>query len=257
MSLREERADWRNNLSFVYASAKDPYVPEYVKSEDNLAASSLYIYRLPNATWFGPFVRAVAKTTTSLGRDVRTRPHDYLIAKRDGTIDTLRSDRIKLNDAWKPTILKETVGGYFELYGSRMVNVEILAGAGARQVYAKDQLVSIDNPHTDEIELLQLNNSKHFGPEAILQVHGLLVNDLISYSVVTDALFPSQSSGGTSNDLTGYDRRIIETDGTISLKLTNWLALDYTVSSLRDRDLSDDPQMSSTVQFNASYVMSR
>ena len=257
VSLRGDESDWRNNLSFIYATARNPYIPEYVKSDDALSLISLYIYHLPGATWFGPFGRAAVKTVTSQGEDVRAVPHQYIIQKRDGTTTTEIGARHKLNDPWKPTILKETVGGYFELYGTKMASVEFLAGFGARQTYAKNQMIPNFNPYTETILLTQLNDSKHVGPEAILQFHGLLVNDLISYSLVSDALFPTHSSGGTGVSRSAYDGRIVETDGSISLKLTNWLALDYTLGMLRDLDLADETQLSNTVQFSINLVISQ
>jgi hypothetical protein len=257
LSLRQDTWDWRNNLSFVYSTYRSPYVPEYVKAEDQLTLSSIYVYHMVNMPWMGPFVRVAVKSTTAAGKDVRDRVRDYVITKRDNTTETRTGDRIRLNDPWRPTIFKETAGASFTLWESRMFNADFLVGIGGRQVYAKDQLVIIDDAHTDQIELLQLNDSKHLGPETILQLRGLLLNDLISYSLVVDALFPTTSSGGTADeDRTAYEGRIIETDGTVSLKLTNWLSVDYTLTSIRDLDLSDEPQLSNTFQFNASYVFS-
>lgn len=252
---RQDQHELRNEVKFDYSTARSPYIPRYLKTEDQLSLNSLYIYRVGEAKWVGPYAQLSLKTVTSRGRDERPRERTYLIQKRDGSTTAQTGTEITLNDPWKPTIAKESVGAYFDLYGSQMLGVEFLLGLGARQVMAKHQLVSIDNDVTDEVELMELQDSNHLGPTAVFQIHGSAFTQLLTYRLVSDILFPVQSSTQAAKKRNAFSGRIVEITGDLAYKLSSWAAINYNISLLRDLDLSDDPQVNTSLMFSASYIL--
>src|SRR5690606_32216542 len=134
---------------------RTPLIPEYYKSDDFLRFSSLYLWHVPGVENIGPFARLSLNTAVMPGHDVRPETVTYAIASTDpaADIETRTTDRLKLTDAFSPFILKETLGAFYYPYRSDLLAVEALLGFGARQTYAKNQLVVADDSSTPNIEV--------------------------------------------------------------------------------------------------------
>jgi hypothetical protein len=234
--------EWRMTLDNAETLSKTPNVPELVKTRDTLVFDGIYLrHVLP---WFGPFVRVSAETAFFRGADARPGDTTYVIARPDGTSDTVVTNRLRLTDPFLPSTFKQSVGPFADPVRSDPVSFEVRAGAGAREVLAKDQLAISDDSATPEVEVTQLESFAQVGAEVVATVWGTLKERGLTYKITGEAMMPLVHTDlPASDDRGALALTNLSLDAQLSLKLVSVLSLDYQLRIIREPQLLDAVQV--------------
>lgn len=252
-NFREIETDWRNNLTWLNGQTKTPVLGKYVKSEDELSASSMYVFRHKDLQWMGPYAKANYTTAAFQTKDVQPDATDYVINNLDGTTETVNDTSYTVSDAFKPAVTKESLGAFVELFKNKFVTAELLAGFGARQYYNNGvyQVEASDLEST--VILNELEDSEQVGSEASLIFKGELEKQF-AYQVDSNVLLPYYDSAKADNE-TNFERRVVEVNGKLSYKFTSWLSLDYLYKAVRNRAITKELQTSQSAMLTSSVTL--
>lgn len=256
LDYRRNGNEWRNNLGLNTSYARTPILDEYVKSEDILKLTSIYLFHIPEVEWAGPFVRASADTAMFAGYDNQAEAQTYEIARQDGSIAQEDTDRLKLTDSFRPLKLKQSFGAFVQPLSESWLAFEVRSGMGFRQLIADGQLVITDDAATDVVEVNELGNYNKYGYEVGLELRGKTTNKLVSYQLSTDMLIPTyESDKATGDDRSPFEKRVVDIDAKVSFHLVEWASIDYLLKSTRDPSISDKTQQSQTIMFSMNHTI--
>jgi hypothetical protein len=215
-----------------------------LKTKDRLRTDLLYTW-FAKEDVFGPYVRA-GVLTQALPTEILTS-EDVTIAIRelDGTQSTrvlLANETFQVADPWRPTILREGVGVNTRIVDNRYVTLAWRVGFGMRQNMFEGTLVEDDLAGTEAIEYNRLSSFNQEGIEST--VRGIF--RLTGWAVYsTDVEF--------FTDFNTLDQPTIEWGNTLSMRVTEYLALNYNADLVRLPQVSDKNQFSQSVLLRASW----
>ena len=266
-----DKHEWRNSLGLIASVTRTPVIDQFVKTTDNLAFESIYLYHaLP---WFGPFVRFSANTNMFRGTDVRPTPVQYQIVNADGTagqvLTTAPTNQMTLSDPFRPLTLKESLGLFVQPYRSDPVTVELRAGAGAQEVLANGQLaLSGSQPPmglpgmtatmapVPIIYLQQLASANQLGAELAASVWGGVLDKRITYKLDLDAMTPFAHTALAPGDTrSAFALTNVQIDAKVIFHIVEWASLDYQLKAIRQPQVLDAFQVQNTLllTFGLSY----
>lgn len=238
-SFKHGRSSWENAFRFNETQTRTPQIDSFIKSTDELALESTYLYHLPNIDWFGPFARAFGSTAAFRSYDVRPEAFNVVRTYRDGRPDTAEviggGDRIPLTQAFEPLLLKESVGAFAHPINEERFTVKAKLGVGLQHVLVGDGFTvagskdDLGTPQPD-LQLKQLSDSTQGGGEAEIEILGALTKD-VSWRAKASVFYPFYTSVQT--ELRGADLLSTDVSGKISARLAKWVSLDYVLSIKR------------------------
>ncbi len=257
LDYKNELALWKNSFTALTAYSRTPLLGEYVKSDDQLKAESLYKRLFAEESRFGSFGRLQLETSFFPGYSNQAEPKDFIISKADGSLVNKNSERLLLTDAFRPVKLAESLGLFSNILNAPALTLDMKAGLGLRQVFAKGQLAAADADDTPEFEVKELSDYRKAGYELGSEMSGTTADKRVSYKLTANVLFPFyESPSDDSDDRSSFDKRIVDVNGKVSFYLVQWASLDYVASALRDPNLVAKTQISQSFLFSTQYVFS-
>lgn len=234
--------EWRSTLSLAEGLARTARLPVVVKSQDLLRVESVYLRRV--LPWLGPYVRAAGDGPLLSGFDERPAPVDYVIARRDGRSDTVRTNHLQLTSMARPFSFKESLGVFARVLREETRNLEVRTGVGGRQTLADGQLALLDRAGTPEIEVVELDAFHQLGPELTAAAWGRLLEGTVTYRANLDAMLPvTHSFYSVDTDASPLDLLNLEATANVTVKVASWASLDYQLRIVRQPQLFDATQV--------------
>lgn len=251
-NYNQELSEWRNALNIQELTSKTASLPRFVKSLDDFKFETIYLYFLPNAPTFGPYVRGSLETSLFNGEDVRGSDTVYLIHHRDGSTDTFSGSSLHLTDPWSPLTATESVGAFWKTIDSPRNNLETRLGFGAMEVAAAHQLAVQGTDSQGNINVQELHNFQQLGIEAGLVYKGKL-NDQNGVEIGASSLLPlyhTRDPGDNRSDLrlTNYD-----VDAKLNSKMASWLSFAFEYRVRYQPQLVDQVQEMQLLTLNLDY----
>jgi hypothetical protein len=242
--------EWINTLSISLAFARTPVVSSVVKTNDLTGIESVYAYYF--ISWLAAFGRINFETPLLATTDVRAEATNFVITRRDGTIDMPRTTRQRLADPFQPLTLNESVGLMAKMLDVEPARITARVGAGGRETFSRGVLVNKDDAATMEmVELLEIEHVFQFGAELALGIVGKFPEQRTSYGIDVGVLFPFVNNDPMDRSIGELIR--VAVAGNLVFNMLDWLALTYQLKVLRDQQLVDDIQVQNNVLLTFQY----
>jgi hypothetical protein len=235
LTFRSGDHEWINALDIVQTHTKVPNIDPFIKSADKLDLESLYLYHIKNISWLGVFGGVRLTTPLFAGNFVPEEDTTVSIELTDGTVvqDTAEAQKYyRLTKPVAPLIFRQFIGAAFLPLEKDYLRLDIKVGTGAMEVWTRSSLVQDDNEDTaDVLELRQLEDFVQGGVELHLAANGVIVKDVLSYTLKAGLMYPYVTSIDT--DLSGIDLLNAEINFKLNIKLAKWASLNYALAMLR------------------------
>ena len=256
LSYTRGNHEWVNTLklaeTYTYTTALD----EFVKTVDELAWRSTYLYGLPPVPWLGPFAELKLKTAILPTHDVQGAPHTYTTDPADAAAELKQGTRFKLAGAFRPLYIEESAGAFGKPVKKEAITVELKVGFGGKHVFAADQYAvgSVDKD-ARVVTLTPLSDVHQGGPAVSAGAKGALQEKKITYFALAEVMVPL-----INNRLEGDERNAAELtnvliEAGLSFKLVSWASLDYSFRALREPQLLDRWQIQNNLLLSFSYTL--
>jgi|GEM_PF-425189 len=208
-------------LQVEEGQSKGPGVP-WQKSNDRIAFDALYIYRLKPQ--LGPYGRFSLNTSLLPGK-LQVEEGDSIVVERQELVDL---SEFQFSPFLGVTTIREGAGMNWRVFKSLFAETNVRAGVGARHGIVREGTF-VEVPAMDDRDLptfARLDSSNQVGVElTVLAVARLTRWVLLNLEV--DSLFPFDS----------FDNTILEVEGSVALKLTSYMSVNYVLRFLRDPTL--------------------
>ncbi|PKN54730.1 MAG: hypothetical protein CVU56_24995 [Deltaproteobacteria bacterium HGW-Deltaproteobacteria-14] len=210
----------------------------FVSNVDELTLDLLYVYRV--APWFGPYARASIETQVLPGIQPFDQPTDVRKLDHDGAeLGVERQQQsFTLADAFAPIEPRYGTGLRFDANFGGHLSLATRVGVGGRHVFTRGLFILNDDPSTAELEVRRIRDVTQFGAEAAL-VAELTLGRWVVLKLDTNVLFPFDD----------YAQTFVDFRGVITLRLTSFASLNYTVR------IKDDPALSADTQFDHAVLL--
>ncbi|MBX3020918.1 MAG: hypothetical protein KF799_04515 [Bdellovibrionales bacterium] len=246
--------EWKNELALRQSTTKTPNVPRFVKSDDEMKLTSMYLYFLPSNPKIGPYVRAEAAAPIFKGEDVRADVKTYRLKHLDASSpDSVTSGTsLRLTDGFKPLTTKEAVGFFYRPVHNEKLHVETRLGFAGQQIAANGQYAVSGVNAAGEVEVKELENVSQAGLEAGLSVKGK-VDEKTTYELGADTLTPFINNKAAGDRRDAW--RLTNVDGFFKLtsKVTDWASFGYDYKLKIQPQLVDRAQQIHMVVINITY----
>jgi len=262
IDLRRDGHEWRNRLGFNYVLTRTPVIDRFVKTTDELVLESLYLYHVPSAPWFGPYVLLKMETAVSASEHVGAKTAAYQTTELDGwKCDPAANacptgTSFGLTDAFAPLHLRQAVGASAVPVDRKPVRFELRLGAGARETFVKNGLGLDDNDDTEEVvELKRLQDFQQIGGELYVGLSGTITfknlgkDRPLTYSASAEYMLPFYSSEEPP-DKGVLDLANVVYEAALGIRLFSWMSLDYTLKAVRQPLLSEEFQIQNNLLLN-------
>ncbi|MEO0335195.1 MAG: hypothetical protein AAF202_02305 [Pseudomonadota bacterium] len=249
--------EWQNTLKYIGATSATPAIPRYVKSNDELNFSSLYLYSLEDMEWLGPYVRVQARTAAFRGEDIRPEETNYEISDSQGEVKSTKQGltTFQLTEAFKPLTVQESVGAFFRLVNEKKIKVKTRLGLGAQQVDGSGQLTLADKSETaDVVEVRELATYQQMGVEGGLQVDGK-IDEKSSYSLTFDFLTPVGADLPEGDDRDDLELTNMDLKIKLTSKVYEWVSFNYEFNLREQPQLLDETQITHLMSMSFAYEM--
>ncbi len=240
-SLRGEHYRWITRLDIEESHLRDPTTETFYSLRDRVFFHSIYIYQLVN--WFGPYARAGVETSM-LPRQIVLGEGERL--EDDGRVVTGPAS-VRFADALAPMTLIEGVGGNFQAWRSREIELGLRLGIGARQQITNGLRVRLPGEGEDAPDrLVPVTNRFIEGVEATA-IGSARITRYVTVTTEFDALYPFDQG----------QPFIFSWRNQIGLRLASFASLTYRLNLLRNPTLTlvDDVQSEHTVQLRFSITL--
>jgi hypothetical protein len=272
--------EWLNSLLLQLGYTQTPVVDAFIKSVDTIDLRSTYLYHIPAAPWFGPFVAFRLSTSMLPGYDVRGEDTQVLRqevgedlvagADADGNaldantdiIDaTSYPDRVEtyeagetidLTGAFAPLTLRESAGLFAIPTDTEPFRLDIRLGFGAWETFVGDGYVLEDDEDTENLlELRAMQDSVQAGPELGVLIKGAVEKKLMTYSASALLMQPVVHSADT--DLEGFELLNSEFEGVVGFKPWEFFSIDYSFKFYRQPLIVDAWQIQNNILFSLTF----
>ncbi len=224
--MRRDKHEWKSTLKLVHTQTKTPSLEQFVKTADDLAITSYYVYRIGGEYAWGfhaglQFNTALFPGEMSVGKDTKVK-----LIKLDGSSETQlvqKSQPLPLTPPFSPFILKQKLGFELTPHKSNFVKLELKFDGVAQEIWASGYVVA-DDVTTPEVDLKQLQDYVQAGIEMRIALTGN-VSKQISYAFLAELMYPLITNVQTS--LKGFDLFNADLGLKVSFKLAKWAAFDY------------------------------
>lgn len=212
-------------LQIEEGQTKNPDIP-WQNSTDRAKLDGLYVYQL--APWIGPYVR--------VGGETNLLPSDKFFGKEktitwldpncpDGQCSRVGTE-VHLSPGFGNTNLKEGAGLNLRVLKTIFAETTLRTGLGGRHRIARDLLTAVSDGDTAATFERAASNDL-VGFEATVLASARLTRFVI-LNLELDSLLPFDDPSNVVLDL----------DGSVALKLTSYVSVNYRLRFLRDRSLS-------------------
>ncbi len=223
-------------LQIEEGQTKSPGSP-WQKTQDRADFDGLYVYRL--LPWLGPYLRAGVETNLLNG----FKPFDPPPAGEPPTVvrtlgkggkerhTFINPSRLRISSPLALTSIKEGAGLNVRVFKAVFGETTIRTGVGARHRLTRGLLERDDDSTTDDVIVFRrIGSSQQVGVEAtVLAV--LRITRWVVANIEVDALVPFDDR----------DLVVLEIEGNIAIKLTQYLSVNYVLRYVLDRSFSEDP----------------
>ncbi|MBN1945876.1 MAG: hypothetical protein JW797_09375 [Bradymonadales bacterium] len=213
------------------------------KSRDRVRLDALYTYFLSSR--IGAYVRLGGIATVFPNEVLTSEPIDVVLRRADGTSRTIQvpaSESFRIGD-WLPNLsLRQGLGLNFRLLHLSFATVGLRIGTGLRQFLYRNAYIDQDDPDSAELEYDQIESYYQEGLEATL--NGILrffryihyTTDLEVFSDFSDLAEPA-----------------VDWQNTVSLRLSSFASIDYTLSMLYQPQVTTDLQLQHNLLVRLSW----
>ena len=268
---------WENSLSIQEAFTRTPPPDDdtpspLVKSLDTLDLLSTYIYRFNDPDWLGPFVQLKLNTQVFA---TSVEPVDPVTVIRNGDEANQQAGvtQVDVTEPFEPLLLRQTAGLFGRPYESDEFTLDFKIGIGAQEVIARGGAVLEANTgetadNGEAIYRLQdIEDTFDLGLEGSVAGKGILIKDVLTWNASFVAFVPFVTVGdvpkvddngvpvveGEGEDATPvfldtFERVALEFNGALSLKLTKYVSVDYTLLVRRFPQIRDAFQVQNALQ---------
>ncbi|MDA9951442.1 hypothetical protein N9D31_02590 [Oligoflexaceae bacterium] len=244
--------EWDTVVSLEEAFSRTPAIDRMIKTTDSLNVTSIYKKFFEGMTWLGAFARVEAKTPLMDGYNEQSGDVVYRVARKD-SVEDITSDRLKLNDGFKPLTTKESLGLIAKAMNTKAATLEFRSGLGAKQISGAGQLLIEDDDTTAEIEARELQNVSMVGFAAGFELTGAVSG--FDYKLMAEALYPMSYSPKTDNDPEPSELISTEASLELSYNLNNWMSANYKIASTKDPLLTEKAQVTQNFLLALTYTM--
>jgi hypothetical protein len=254
-TYRKARHEWGSALSIVETLSRSPAIPRFIKANDQLHLETAYFFHVNDNPQHGPFVLAALDTALFAGSDNRASESTYRLLFLDGTTEDVPGrTTFATTDAFRPMLLKQSLGYFIRPITESYFSADLRAGAGAREVIAADQYAVTDDGATAEIELTELQNYQQLGTEVSVALNGAVDEGRVTWSARYETLTPFVNSISDDprgpGELTNHDIQ-----AALGFRLTSWASLDYNFRAQRIPALVEDWQITNALLLTLSYIL--
>jgi hypothetical protein len=247
---------WENALALQLGGSKTPQIDRFVKSSDVLDLTSAYFYTLESIDWFGLFGRVKLASQMLPTTFVRSVPYTVVRQDRAGVeIDRTMVEAqqgIESTETFEPLTLREVAGIFVNPHTTDAFTIKVRLGAAAQEIVARDGFVLVaDDPATTTMTLAQLESSFELGLEAGLSATGVLYPDVLNWKLNVDLFQPFVTTSDT--ELSTIAQLNSEIVLGVSLKLVEWLSIEYLLTAKRIPLILDDWQVQNLLVLSAGF----
>ena len=205
------------------------------KTIDRIDLDLLYIYQINQI--FGPYVRFGGETNMLPSRQYFSEPTHVTLRDRDGVtiVDDLENQTtVGLSGPIGLSTLREGAGFNLRALKTLFAETTLRAGLGARHTIARGDVFLLRESESDDTNKIydRVPSVNRFGAEASLLGVGR-ISRWVLLNLELDTLVP----------FNGFDKSVLEIEGSVALKLTSYLSVNYVVRFLLDRLLSEKGQL--------------
>lgn len=226
-------------LQIEEGQTKSPDLP-WAKSNDRADLDALYVYRLAN--WIGPYARFGAETNFLPGYVRYENPTSVVLFREDGSMTTPQSvDQVTLSPSFGLITMKEGAGLHLRVLKTVFAETTLRTGIGARHSITRNLYKLDDDQTTTDIEYRQVPSTDQIGIEATALASARITRWVL-LNFEADSLFP----------FNGFDKLVLELEGSVILKLTSYASINYRVRFLRNPLLSNKDVLEQLVLFRLS-----
>ena len=244
---------WENALKVTETQTRTPTVDPFIKSADELALQTTYLFRIPGYEMIGPFARASLSTQVFESYDVRITDTTVRRIDRDGaTSDEVvpAEERIELAKPFEPLLVKESLGAFANPVAKPAITVKTKLGAGLQHIFVRDGYKLQDDGATAELELVQHESSTQGGAEAEAEATGALAEN-VTYAAKATFFYPLYTSVET--DLDGVELLTTDFSAKLSVRLAKWASLADGLAAKKIPLILDEWQVSQGVMLTAGF----
>lgn len=243
------------NLAAALALAPAPDGDDLVKGADGLVVDARWVRHL--LAWFGPYVRAGARSSLLRATDDRDGPTRYRIERPSGDAETRVAERLALTEPLLPITLHQAVGGAIRPVRTAPIAVDLLAGIGGRETFADGQRAIVDDPETATIEVLEARDAAQLGVVAGIWIAGALDAIALRYRLRLDTSFPIvrtdlpvEREETTAGEPGPMDLASLDAGGLLSFDLGSFASVGY------EFEVAREPLVLDAIQFRSSLGLS-
>jgi hypothetical protein len=257
LEYRRGQSEWTNSLklgeTYSYTTALD----EFVKTVDELAWKSTYLYHLRRIPWLGPFAELKLKTSILPGYDYQAEEHEYLVQRLDGTTDPgLVQRKYRLSDPFRPLHIEESLGAFAKPIDKETLKLEAKLGFGGKHIFAADQF-AVDKIDKDkkQVFIKQLDDVHQGGPAISISAKGSLYAKKVTYYGLAEVMFPAINNQSDSDERNIAELTNVLLEAGLTFKLVSWASLDYGFKAIREPQLLDRWQVQNNLLLTFSYTL--
>lgn len=273
--------EWRNALAYGLTYSRTPALAAFVKTNDELALESIYLYHVKRVPWLGPFGRVNLNLPFFAGSDLRSASEVFpdpaaptgptLYRNKADQTDVIETGdavfeldengvaSLRLSDPFLPVRLRETVGLFAAPLDKPQIRLEVKLGFDARQTFADGQL-AIEDDATDadgieDIDFVRLEDVFQAGPSLGIEAVGELAQKRVVYLFLAEAMLPAVNNQRDSSDLSLVELTNLHFEANLSFKLVSWASLDYQFKTLYEPQLLEQFQVQNNLLLTFAYTL--
>ncbi len=231
--------------------SKTPQLSPWLKALDTFKFTTMYTYALPRVPWLGPFVGFALQTQALPGFNISSSDTNVVRIRSDGIQEEqvyAAQHRIPLTGAFEPLQLRESTGFSATAVERTALNVQVNLGLATQQILARHGYVVDDDAQTSDLELRQLQSQYQTGAEFTMKASGEW-HERLSYKAEANVLQPFYSSDGRQ----GLDALQAEFKATFSVKVIQWISIDYILMAKRVPSILSNWQIQNGLVLTAKY----
>ena len=186
---------------------------------------ALYVYRL--APWIGPYLRASGETNLLASYQNFTDTKEVIVNNEDGTPrrDAML-DRLRLSKPLGFTSIKEGAGLNLRVFKTVFGEASLRVGVGARHRITSGLLEQTSSADATPLVYQRVPSTNQIGIEATI-VAVARITRWVLVNLELDSLTPFDEPRNV----------VLEGEGSVALKLTTYISINYVARFLRDPTL--------------------
>ena len=271
--------EWQNTLDIEEQFSKTPTLDSFIKSADKLDFNTMLLFRIPKVEWLGPFIRfhlqsPIFWTDYVSDKDLTIRYYqndtkidgksDDKLVQQDFEPDVAAANKLgpgkkalkaqestRMASAFEPLTLTESAGLFMNPYTTTPLTFTFKVGVAGQHLVTQGGYVPFDDNADDafyDVKLLENQNS--VGIEGEADLHGV-ITEIVNWSLKAYLYYPFVMSADT--ELTGIDLIHTDLQAKISVKISSWASIDYSLTAKIQPFVKEGWQINNTLLFTVGY----